>query len=109
MSLGPIDSQTQENVGPSVEIRRERGAVGEIPRTPDPDVPSAFAERRRLNKMQSPAAGWENIVVSVGLLPLAGGGNGNRKRRSVVGSALGPGKISIPFGCVYVVFSRVQL
>ncbi|EDR01193.1 uncharacterized protein LACBIDRAFT_333560 [Laccaria bicolor S238N-H82] len=31
MSLGPITSQTQANVGPSVEIRRERGTAGEIP------------------------------------------------------------------------------
>ena len=52
-----------------------------------------------LSKLQSAAARGENIVVSVGLLPLEVGGrseedgNGNEKRRSVVGSALGPGRI----------------
>ena len=46
-----------------------------------------------LNKLQSAAAGGENIVVSVGLLPLEVGGDGNGKRRGVVGSVLGPGKI----------------
>ena len=93
MSLGPIASQTQANVGPSVEIRRERGAAGEIPRTPGPYVPSAFGEQRMLNKLQGAAAGGENIVVSVGLLPLEVGGDGEGKRSSVVGSVLGPGKI----------------
>lgn len=96
MSLGPIASQTQANVGPSVEIRRERGgAVGEMPRTPGPYVPSAFGEQRMLNKLQGAAAGGENIVVSVGLLPLEVGARSGEdgKRRGVVGSALGPGKI----------------
>jgi len=93
MSLGPIASQTQANVGPSVEIRRERGAAGEMPRTPGPYVPSAFGEQRMLNKLQGAAAGGENIVVSVGLLPLEVGGEGKGKGRGVVGSVLGPGKI----------------
>ncbi|KIJ99731.1 hypothetical protein K443DRAFT_8212 [Laccaria amethystina LaAM-08-1] len=68
MSLGPIASQTQANVGPSVEIRRERGAAGEIPRTPGPYVPSAFGEQGMLNKLQSAAVDGEYIIVSVGLL-----------------------------------------
>ena len=44
-----------------------------------------------LNKVQSAVAGGENIVVSVGLLPLEVGGHG--KRRSVLGPVLRPGKI----------------
>ena len=49
-----------------------------------------------LDRLQSAAAGWENIVVSDSLLPLEFEGSredGNGKRSSVVGSALGPGKI----------------
>ena len=93
MSLGPIASQTQANVDPRVEIRRERGAAGEIRSIPGPYVPSAFGEQRMLNNLQSAAGGGENIVVSVGLLPLEVEGDGNGKKRGVVGSALGPGKI----------------
>jgi len=93
MSLGPIASQTQANVDPRVEIRRERGAAGEIPRTLGPYVPSAFGEQRMLNKLQGAAAGGENIVVSVGLLTLEVGGDGNGKGRGVVGLVLGPGNI----------------
>ena len=92
MSLGPIASQTQANVGPSVEISG-RGAAGEIPRTSVPYVPSAFGEQRMLNQLQSAAAGGENIVVSVSLLPLEIGRDGNGKRSSVVGSVFGLGKI----------------
>ena len=92
MSLGPIASQTQANVGPSVEISG-RGAASEIPRTSVPYVPSAFGEQRILNKLQNAAAGGENIVVSVSLLPLEAGGDRNGKRSSVVGSVLGPGEI----------------
>ena len=44
-----------------------------------------------MNTLQSAVAGGENIVVSVGLLPLEVGGDG--KRRSVVGPVLRPGKI----------------
>ena len=90
MSLGLIASHTQANVGPSVEIRRESGAASEIPHTPGPYVPSAFGGQRMLNKLQSAPCG-ENIVVSVCLLPLEE--DGDEKRRSVVGSVLGPRKI----------------
>ena len=91
MSLGLIVSQAQADDGPSVEIRRERDAAGEIPRTPGPYIPNAFGVQKMLNKLQSAAAGWENIVVSVCLLPLEE--DGDEKRRSVVGSVLGPRKI----------------
>ena len=76
MSLGPIASETQANVGPSVDIRGESAAV-EMLRKPGPYVPSAFGEQQwMLNKLQSAVAGRENIVVSDGLLPLEVGGMG---------------------------------
>ena len=94
MSLGPITSQTQANVGPSVEIRRERGAAGEMPRTPGPYVPSAFGEQRMLNKLQgAAAAGRISLFPSVcSRWKLDGMGMG-REGVGVVGSVLGPGKI----------------
>ena len=46
-----------------------------------------------LNKLQRAAAGGENFVVHVDLLPLEVGGDGNGKRSSVVGSVFGLGKI----------------
>ena len=96
MSLGPIASQTQANVGPSVEIRRERDAAGEIPCTPGPYIPNAFGVQKMLNKLQSAAAGWENIFVFVGLLPLEVGvermGMG-RGGALLVLRSVGPGKM----------------
>ncbi|RXW12394.1 hypothetical protein EST38_g13460 [Candolleomyces aberdarensis] len=77
MSQGPIASQSQNNVGPSVEVRRDRSslppALAGGPPTPLPHVTAAFGEQRMLNKLQNSGATGENIVVSVGLLP--GGGS----------------------------------
>jgi len=61
-----------------------------------------------LNKLQGAAAGGENIVVSVGLLPLEVAGDGNGKRGGgrcwfSVGA-----RENIPFGCVHVRYFRVQ-
>ena len=42
MSLGPIASQTQANIGPSIKIRRDRDAAGERLHISGPYVPSAF-------------------------------------------------------------------
>ncbi|KAJ2919741.1 hypothetical protein MD484_g630, partial [Candolleomyces efflorescens] len=76
MSQGPIASQSQNNVGPSVEVRRDRSslppALAGGPPTPLPHVSAAFGEQRMLNKLQNSGASGENIVVSVGLL--TGGG-----------------------------------
>ena len=96
MSLGPMASQAQANVGSSVEICRERGAVGEISRTPGPYVPSAFGEQQRmLSGLQGAVAGGERIVVFVSLLPseVIGSGEDGNGKRSVVSSVLGSGKI----------------
>lgn len=93
MSQGPIASHNTGNMGPSVEIRRERG-VGmggvPVPQTPGPWVSGAgaFEEQKMLSQLQSAEESGEAIVVSVGLLPLADGGR--RDRDEVV---LGPGKI----------------
>ncbi|KAI0709264.1 TRAPP trafficking subunit Trs65-domain-containing protein [Earliella scabrosa] len=79
----PIAQQSGPGtVGPSVEIRRERG--GSVPQTPGPTVGgfAAFTNLNPMNALQqhasenaaavgvmAPEAGGEPIVVSVGLLP----------------------------------------
>ncbi|KAF5313342.1 hypothetical protein D9611_008665 [Ephemerocybe angulata] len=80
MSQGPIASQSQNNVGPSVEVRRDRMsmpagglALQQAPPTPLPHVSAAFGEQRMINKLQNSAASGENVVVSVGLLPMNDG------------------------------------
>ena len=84
MSLGPIASERQANVGPSVDIRGESAAI-EMLRTPGPYVPSAFGEQQwMLNKLQSAVAGQENIVVSDGLLLLEVEGMGMGRGASLV-------------------------
>ena len=83
MSQGPIASQSQNNVGPSVEVRRNRASmpatVGNLPMmhmqqgqpgTPVPHVPAAYGEQRMINKLMNSGASGENVVVSVGLLPV---------------------------------------
>ncbi|KAJ3534739.1 hypothetical protein NMY22_g6791 [Coprinellus aureogranulatus] len=83
MSQGPIASQSQSNVGPSVEVRRNRASlpatVGNLPMlqmqqgqpgTPLPHVPAAYGEQRMINKLMNSGASGENVVVSVGLLPV---------------------------------------
>ncbi|TEB32777.1 hypothetical protein FA13DRAFT_1790473 [Coprinellus micaceus] len=64
MSQAPIASQSQNNVGPSVEVRRNRASmpatVGNLPMmhmqqgqpgTPVPHVPAAYGEQRMINKL----------------------------------------------------------
>lgn len=69
-SLGPISS-SQGNVGQSVEIKRNRGSlIGGVPATPLPFVSGAFGEQKVLAKMQDSSSSGENIVISVGLLPM---------------------------------------
>ncbi|TFK31772.1 TRAPP trafficking subunit Trs65-domain-containing protein [Crucibulum laeve] len=73
MSSGPVASQSQGNVGPSVEIRRELGVgsgVGMPPPTPGPYVSGAFGEQRALAKLRTAGESGESVVVSVGLLPV---------------------------------------
>ncbi|KAH6891793.1 hypothetical protein BKA70DRAFT_1085022, partial [Coprinopsis sp. MPI-PUGE-AT-0042] len=73
-SQGPIASQAQNNVGPSVEIRRDRPhsipLPAGLPPTPIPHVGAAFGEQRMIAKLANSGATGENIVVSVGLLPV---------------------------------------
>ena len=94
MSQRPVAPVGQGNVGQSVEIRRERGVgaggefgSGALPQTPLPFVSGAFGEQKMLAKLHESSASGENIIVSVGLLPLA---NPRKQENEVV---LGPGKI----------------
>ncbi|CAA7263288.1 unnamed protein product [Cyclocybe aegerita] len=90
MSQGPIASSTMGNFGPSVEIKRDRGSTadfGAVPQTPLPLVSGAFGEQKMLAKLQGSSNTGENIVVSVGLLPLP------YERRGGKEVILGPGKI----------------
>lgn len=69
-SLGPV-STSQGNAGPSVEVKRARGSLLDpFPTTPLPFVPGAVGEQKLVNKLQESSASGENVVVSVGLLPL---------------------------------------
>lgn len=90
MSMGPIASQSQNNVGPSVEVRRDRSSMPALssihtqmpmsgyqqqhhqagPPTPFTHVAAAFGEQRMINKLQNSGASGQNVVVSVGLLPM---------------------------------------
>ncbi|KAG5644479.1 hypothetical protein DXG03_008306 [Asterophora parasitica] len=92
ISQGPIASHNIGNVGPSVEIRRERGlgmGGAPMPQTPGPWVTGAFGEQKMLARMQMAERTGESIVVSVGLLPLVEG-----RRKAGFGAAQeGPGKI----------------
>ena len=91
MSLGPVASSTQGNVGLSVEIKRERGHGAEFgatqPPTPLPHISGAFGEQKMLAKLQGSSTSGENVVVSVGLLPIP---HHKRGGKEVI---LGPGKI----------------
>ncbi|TFK73162.1 hypothetical protein BDN72DRAFT_814997 [Pluteus cervinus] len=71
---GPISTHAYPNVGPSVEIRRERGhgfgPEGALsPRTPGPSLPGGFGEPSAMNQLKSAEDSGESVVVSVGLLP----------------------------------------
>ncbi|KIM41298.1 hypothetical protein M413DRAFT_145987 [Hebeloma cylindrosporum] len=93
MSQRPVAPVGYGNVGQSIEIRRERGVgagefgSGAMPQTPLPFVSGAFGEQKMLAKLQESSASGENIIVSVGLLPLS---NQRKQENEVV---LGPGKI----------------
>ncbi|KAF9554996.1 hypothetical protein CPC08DRAFT_821343 [Agrocybe pediades] len=102
ISQGPVTSSGHGNVGLSIEIRRERGvaadfaAASQIPQTPLPTVSGAFGEQKMLARLQGASATGENIVVSVGLMPVPhererdASDAGADEGREVV---LGPGKI----------------
>ncbi|KAI0686748.1 TRAPP trafficking subunit Trs65-domain-containing protein [Cytidiella melzeri] len=68
---GPLASQQSGPVGPSVEIRREKGwnGVG-VPPTPGPRVAAtgAFAQSDSFRDVVNSAGQGEPIIVSVGLL-----------------------------------------
>ncbi|KAF9045381.1 TRAPP trafficking subunit Trs65-domain-containing protein [Panaeolus papilionaceus] len=75
MSQGPIASSSQGNIGPSVEVKRERGTpaeppagISQLPTTPMPHVSGAFGEQKMLHKLHQSSISGENIIVSVGLL-----------------------------------------
>jgi len=93
MSQRPVAPAGYGNVGQSIEIRRERGVgagefgSGAMAQTPLPFVSGAFGEQKMLAKLQESSASGENIIVSVGLLPIA---NQRKQENEVV---LGPGKI----------------
>ncbi|KAG6865222.1 hypothetical protein C0991_004345 [Blastosporella zonata] len=91
-SQSPIASHSTGNVGPSVEIRRERGTgMGSvpIPQTPGPWVTGGFNEQRSSVHTRPPQAG-ESIVVSVGLVPPE---DSARRRKAGGNDGMGPGKI----------------
>ncbi|KAF9461747.1 TRAPP trafficking subunit Trs65-domain-containing protein [Collybia nuda] len=90
MSQGPIASHNTGNVGPSVDIRRERGTgMGgvPIPQTPGPWVVGASGEQSQLQLMEESG---EPIVVSVGLLP---SGNKTGGKRDGIEGIMELGKI----------------
>ncbi|KAF8909732.1 TRAPP trafficking subunit Trs65-domain-containing protein [Gymnopilus junonius] len=74
-SQAPVASSSHGNVGLSVEIRRERGVADALP-----FVSGAFGEQKMLAKLQASSVSGENIVVSVGLMPLPYEKKSNRGR-----------------------------
>ncbi|GLB39687.1 putative TRAPP trafficking subunit Trs65 [Lyophyllum shimeji] len=91
-SQGPIASHNTGNVGPSVEIRRERGVgMGGVllPQTPGPWVTGGFGEQKMFPRLQHAERSGESIVVSVGLLPLTE----SARRKGSESQVFGPGKI----------------
>jgi hypothetical protein len=71
-SSAPI-TNVSGGVGPSVEIRRERGevaGVGAVPQTPAPTIATAFGEQGMMQVLKG-VEEKGSIVVSVGLLPLS--------------------------------------
>jgi hypothetical protein len=91
LSQGPIASQSAGNVGPAVELPRERGAGmnNGAASTPGPWVTGAFGEHKVLTQMLNAEESGEAIVVSIGLLPVE---RTTRNRQGGEG-VLGPGKI----------------
>ncbi|KAG6907317.1 hypothetical protein DXG01_009436 [Tephrocybe rancida] len=92
-SQSPIASHTTGNIGPSVEIRRERGTgMGNlpVPQTPGPWVAGGFGEQKMLAKLQMTEHSGESIVVSVGLLPPEEAAS---MRKPSALDELGPGRI----------------
>ena len=90
MSQGPIASHSVGNVGPVVELPRER-AVGTskgAASTPGPWVTGAFGEQKMYTQLQNAEKSGEAIIVSVGLLPV----ESTKQSRQGEG-ILGPGKI----------------
>lgn len=86
-SLGPV-STSQGNVGKSIDIKRARGSlIDRAPATPLPFVSGAFGEQKMLAKLQDSSNTGENVVVSVGLLPIPHQSHTSKELH------LGPGKI----------------
>jgi len=70
-SMPPI-ANPLGGVGPSVEIRRERGMVmgAAVPQTPGPTIATAFREQGVMQVLQNVEDVGQSIIVSIGLLPL---------------------------------------
>src|SRR5262249_47851870 len=73
-SLAPAAAnQSGGVVGPSVEIRRERGAtIGSlpVPQTPGPTVSNTLGDRGLVRSLRGVLDSGQPVVVSIGLLPL---------------------------------------
>lgn len=73
MGQGPISTHTYAKVGPSVEIRRERGmglgTEGTLaPPTPGPSIHGGFGEQNIMKDLKYAEESGESVVVSVGLV-----------------------------------------
>ncbi|KAF5325505.1 hypothetical protein D9619_009948 [Psilocybe cf. subviscida] len=88
--------------GLSVEVRRDRGVgaagpYGVPPQTPLPLIPGAAGDQNAMARLQEAGRSGENVVVSVGILPVErrGGGKGGEggKHDSGDKGTLGPGRI----------------
>lgn len=90
MSQGPITSHSG-NIGPAVELPRERGAgTGKaFASTPGPWVTGSFGEQKMLTHLKNVKESGEAIVVSVGLLPV----ERTTRNRQAGERILGPDKI----------------
>ena len=91
MSQGPIASHSVGNVGPAVELPRQRGAGTSkgAASTPGPWVTGAFGEQKMYTQLQNAGQSGEAIVVSVGLLPV----ESTKRNRQEGEGILGLGKI----------------
>lgn len=96
MSQGPLASHLNNYIGPSVEIRRERGPDGfvgsyaPVPPTPGPVVgfgqgEGVFTQQQGQNSVFGTFPGNEDssIVVSVGLLPLRKSADGGEPQHFI--------------------------
>lgn len=85
--------------GLSIEVRRDRGVgaagpYGSLPQTPLPLIPGAAGDQNAMARLQEAGRSGENVVVSVGILPVdrrSGGQEGKHDLEDE--SAFGPGRI----------------